>query len=344
MAEDDENYVQEEEVTNIPGWVPSISWQENDEFIAAFYFIRKAANDMFATGEEGEDEIYSQTSQLYHRFNDGEWKERGLGQAKLLKNKESGKIRFVLRQEKPEKVVANHYVLDYNPHPSAGSEKCWVWTGRECEEHEQVVELFALKFGSQELAQAFKVAFDEAKTQNAQVGLAQDELQVQESEDEMYSQRSLLYHFKDGEWKERGLGQAKLLKNKESGKIRFVLRQEQTEKVVACHYVLDYNPYCDLQPNAGSEKCWVWIAPDCAGNEQVVELFALKFGSEELAQAFKEAFDDAKAKNAQVGLSKDELERQMLSEVVAPAGVESTTKTAAQTPDPAPPEAAPHYQ
>ena len=48
----------------------------------------------------------------------------------------------------------------------------------------------------------------------------------QENEEELYCQRSKLLRFVDGEWKERGLGEAKLLKHRESGRVRFLLRQE----------------------------------------------------------------------------------------------------------------------
>ena len=38
----------------------------------------------------------------------GEWKERGIGQAKLLQHKENKKIRMLMRQEKTLKIMANH--------------------------------------------------------------------------------------------------------------------------------------------------------------------------------------------------------------------------------------------
>ena len=38
---------------------------------------------------------------------DEQWKERGTGNAKLLRHKENKKIRFVLRQEKTLKPAAN---------------------------------------------------------------------------------------------------------------------------------------------------------------------------------------------------------------------------------------------
>lgn len=38
----------------------------------------------------------------------GEWKERGIGAAKLLQHKENKKIRMLMRQEKTLKIRANH--------------------------------------------------------------------------------------------------------------------------------------------------------------------------------------------------------------------------------------------
>lgn len=125
----------------------------------------------------------------------------------------------------------------------------------------------------------------------------------EENEEQLYSQRSKLLRFKDGEWKERGIGEAKLLKHKTTGKIRFLLRQEKTGKVVANHLVIDTTPYCDLRPNAESDKCWVWSALDCAEEEQKAEQFALKFGQAPLAAMFKEAFDAAKRSNADIAAS-----------------------------------------
>ena len=43
------------------------------------------------TGEEDEEVLFDQKAKLY-RFESGEWKERGLGQCKLLQHKERKKV------------------------------------------------------------------------------------------------------------------------------------------------------------------------------------------------------------------------------------------------------------
>lgn len=44
------------------------------------------------TGEENEDELYGHRAKLFI-FTSGEWKERGIGVVKVLKHKETGKLR-----------------------------------------------------------------------------------------------------------------------------------------------------------------------------------------------------------------------------------------------------------
>ena len=129
----------------------------------------------------------------------------------------------------------------------------------------------------------------------------------EEEEEEIYIQRSKIYRWvanesddgPSGEWKERGTGDARFLKHKKTGKIRLLMRQERTGKIVANHYIVDnVDPYYNLRPNAGSDKCWVWMAQDFSENEVEVEQFALKFGNAEKAKGFETAFNDAKATNA----------------------------------------------
>lgn len=51
-------------------------------------------------------------AKLYRFDKDGnQWKERGAGTVKLLKHKETGKVRLVMRQSKTLKICANHLGL-----------------------------------------------------------------------------------------------------------------------------------------------------------------------------------------------------------------------------------------
>lgn len=127
----------------------------------------------------------------------------------------------------------------------------------------------------------------------------------EENEDVFWSQRSKLYRWAtdtdgSGVWKERGLGESKLLRHKETGKIRFLLRQEKTFKVVANHYVWQTNNMCKLTPNVGSDKIWVWTAQNTLEDETKVEQLALKFPNVEQAKLFKEKFDEAAEVNSKL--------------------------------------------
>ncbi|EEA05147.1 Ran-binding protein, putative [Cryptosporidium muris RN66] len=126
-----------------------------------------------------------------------------------------------------------------------------------------------------------------------QVELKQVEVMTgEEDEEEFWKHRAKLYRFVNGEWKERGVGNAKLLQHKETKKIRFLLRQEKTFKIVANHYVIQKGSFCKLTPNSGSNKIWVWTVQDFS-EDQKLEQFALKFGQVEQADIFKEKFEEA---------------------------------------------------
>jgi E3 SUMO-protein ligase RanBP2 len=44
------------------------------------------------TGEEDEETLYCHRAKLFH-FIDSEWKERGIGDVKILKHRQNGKLR-----------------------------------------------------------------------------------------------------------------------------------------------------------------------------------------------------------------------------------------------------------
>ena len=98
----------------------------------------------------------------------------------------------------------------------------------------------------------------------------------EEDDEALYTQRAALYRFDAAanEWKERGKGDVKLLKNKSSGKVRALMRQEKTLKLCINHLV---HPSLTLKPNAGSDRSWTWRCEDYALEEPETQTFAIRF-------------------------------------------------------------------
>lgn len=91
-------------------------------------------------------------------------------------------------------------------------------------------------------------------------------------------------------WRERGIGQAKILRHREHQRLRLLMRQEKTMKVIANHAI---DPRIKLEPNAGSDRSWVWSAFDFAEGELVETVFALRFADSDIANDFKGKFTDS---------------------------------------------------
>ena len=129
-----------------------------------------------------------------------------------------------------------------------------------------------------------------------------DEVEVkthEEDEEVIFKMRSKLFRFTETllnkgsgkkEWIERGVGEVKLLKHRESSMIRALMRQEKTMKIIMNHVV---DPRIVLEPNVGSDRSWVWSAFDFSEGDLVEEIFAIRFGNAENATKFKEAFSEA---------------------------------------------------
>lgn len=78
----------------------------------------------------------------------------------------------------------------------------------------------------------------------------------------------------DGGFKERGLGDVKILKNRTTGKTRILLRRERIHKL-ACNHLL--SPSMELKPMDNSNGvAWMWHAVDFSESESKQELFAIR--------------------------------------------------------------------
>ena len=136
----------------------------------------------------------------------------------------------------------------------------------------------------------------------------------EEAEEQTFKMRAKLFKFdrESREWKERGTGDVRLLKHRENGKTRLVMRRDKTLKVCANHYGKalhgrDYRmstndttvvPDMKLSPNVGSDRSWVWnAAADVSEGEPEAQTLAIRFANSDNANQFKEAFIKAQQEN-----------------------------------------------
>jgi Ran GTPase-activating protein 1 len=116
----------------------------------------------------------------------------------------------------------------------------------------------------------------------------------EEDEEVTFKHRSKVFRFdKDTkEWKERGLGDLKILYHPDRHTFRILLRREQIFKIAINHYItVDMN----LEPMSTSETALTWFAMDYSdeGGEAKMEKLAAKFKLAETKEEFKNAFESA---------------------------------------------------
>ncbi|XP_047974063.1 ran-binding protein 1 homolog c-like [Salvia hispanica] len=113
----------------------------------------------------------------------------------------------------------------------------------------------------------------------------------EEDEDVLLDLKAKLYRFdkEANQWKERGVGMVKLLKHKETSKIRLVMRQNKTLKICANHLV---QPTMTVQEHQGNDKSCVWHAADFSDGELKQETFCIRFASVENCKSFKDKIEE----------------------------------------------------
>jgi len=134
------------------------------------------------------------------------------------------------------------------------------------------------------------VKLEEVKTQT-----------MEEDEEVLFKMRAKLFRWESDSWeketklwKERGTGDIKFLQNKESKKVRMLMRREKTMKICANFFVA---PGTVLKENAGSDRSWVWQCVDFSEEKSEVSTLAIRFANSENATKFKEQFEHATEAN-----------------------------------------------
>jgi Ran-binding protein 1 len=116
---------------------------------------------------------------------------------------------------------------------------------------------------------------------------------LEDAEDVLLAVRAKLYRYEDTdkEWKERGTGECKILQNKDTKKIRILMRRDKIFKICANHFSMSVSPHfllclllvtpqMELKPNVGNEKAWVYFcAADYADEKPKPDNFCIRFAN-----------------------------------------------------------------
>ncbi len=113
----------------------------------------------------------------------------------------------------------------------------------------------------------------------------------EEDEEVLFKQRCKLFKFdsEKKEWKEKGVGELKLLKHKQSQAIRVLMRRDQVLKLCANHKIGPEMKLTEMGPKQLS-----WLAMDFSEQtEPKTEMLLAKFRNNEEAAQFKTEFEKA---------------------------------------------------
>ena len=124
------------------------------------------------------------------------------------------------------------------------------------------------------------------------VSLVKTETKSGEEEEEVkFAERCKLYRLdKDSnQWKERGVGELKILRNNDESTSRIIMRRDVVFKLGANHLI---QPGMNLKPKQGLETIWVWKTnADISDDVAREETFTVKFKTVDIGRRFADTFD-----------------------------------------------------
>jgi hypothetical protein len=138
------------------------------------------------------------------------------------------------------------------------------------------------------------------------VKLAEVEVKTgEENEEILFKARCKLYRFsiETKEWKKKGAGEIKILKQKlNSNSYRVLMRRDQIFKLCANHRILP-----EIKLEIVNEKQLRWMANDCSDGKVSSECLTAKFRHEDEAKQFKLEFEKAQeaTKNQTAGVKQE---------------------------------------
>jgi hypothetical protein len=124
----------------------------------------------------------------------------------------------------------------------------------------------------------------------------------EEDEELLFRARTKLYRWRE-EWKERGVGDFSIFRNKETNKIRGVHRQEKTFKVRS-HFFITGENLCQLKELKTSKNSYFWVCVDFSEDKPALERFAIRFRTPEECEEFNKVWTQSYENNSKLDWSK----------------------------------------
>ncbi|XP_071172786.1 uncharacterized protein [Mytilus edulis] len=123
------------------------------------------------------------------------------------------------------------------------------------------------------------------------------ETQTDEEEEAVFCEQATFFRFDNGQWKENTIVQLKLLRLKQTKRVRLFMRRDPVLKVCANHFL---TKEMKLSPMQSSKKAWYWdVHFQYKGKIQITKI-AVCFKGEDLALKFKATFEKMQSELDQV--------------------------------------------
>ncbi|KAA0716096.1 E3 SUMO-protein ligase [Triplophysa tibetana] len=124
----------------------------------------------------------------------------------------------------------------------------------------------------------------------------------EEDEEVLFKGRTKLYWFdRDlSQWKERGVGDIKILFHREKKSYRVLMRRYQVLTVCANHII---TKTIEMKTMNTCDNALVWTATDYADGDAKVEQFAAKFRTQDQSNSFAQTFTDCQSRMSQADSS-----------------------------------------
>merc|ERR1712029_1318946 len=254
------------------------------------------------TGEEEEETLFKFRAKVF-RFHPEtkEWKERGLGDIKILKHKQKQTFRVLQRRDQIHKIACNHLIsTDMELKPLSSSETALCWYAMDYAEEEAKMEHLAVRFKTADTKNEFQKVFEEcqaklrqSKDSAEETGATSTAAKTDASEDEdeedsvMFANECRLYETVEGVEKLIGRVEIQMLYDSEVNGARIVAHKDDQEE--ACNHLIAMQTEMDVV----QEEC-SWSALDFTVDPPNYRSFVAVFDSEDTMKDFIKCFEEGK--------------------------------------------------